>query len=60
MAGEVGKNIDNFLDSGIRFYVRIAYLRRSYLRLTSRWVVKCVSQRVVVIAAMQSPAHIAT
>jgi hypothetical protein len=57
---EIRKFIDNFPDSSIMVYIRIAPIRNRPLRLTSRWVVKCMSQRVVVIAMMWSPAHIAT
>jgi hypothetical protein len=55
-------NIDNFLDSGIMAYIRIASarvdpIRNRISRLTSRGG-KCVRQRVAVVPTMLNSAHI--
>jgi hypothetical protein len=52
------RTIDNFLDSDIIVSISSASLRNRALRLTSRWRVKCMHQRVAVVPAMLSPAQI--
>lgn len=52
------KIIDNSFNSGIIASLRIASVRNRNSRLTSRWVVKCLLQRVAVVPTRPSKAHI--